>query len=71
MMLPVLSSEYFVYHYMQNLLSSEYIDSRIMSRTTAKSTAVDYILGRHQCLHVMVYKVLKTTAQVASFESPL
>ena len=50
MMLPVLSSESFVYHYMLNSLSSEYIHGRIMFRTTAKSivTTVDYILGRQQ-----------------------
>ena len=75
MMLPVMSSDNFVYIACKSLLLCEYIDCRIMPQTTAKSL-VSYLWlstiysDDSSALHVMVYKVLKTTAQVASFVSP-
>ena len=76
MMLPVLSSEYYVYHCMQKLavirvyLRSYHVsdDSKI---TSIILTAVDYILRRQQCFACDGIQSTQTTAQVASFESPL
>ena len=75
MMLPLLSSEYFVYHYMQKLAVARvyrqlyYVsdDSKIAS---VIFTAVDHILGRQQCFACDGIQSTRTTAQVASFESP-
>ena len=73
MMLPVLSSESFVYHYMQNLAvvpvyrqpSQDLDDSKINGIIF---TAIDNILGRQQGFACI--QISRTTAQVASFESP-
>ena len=75
MMLPVLSSELFVYHYMQNFvvvrvyqqLHHDSDDSKI---TSIIFMAVDHILGRQQGLACNGIQMTLTTAQVASFESP-
>ena len=56
------------------LLSSEYIDSRIITRTTAKSSFIrpsTIYSYDSRVLHAMVYiQMTRTTAQVASSESP-
>ena len=75
MMLPVLSSEYFVYHCMKKLAvgrvyrRSYYVsdDSKI---TSIILTAVEHILGRQQCFACDDIQSTRSTAQVASFESP-
>ena len=75
MMLPVLSSEYFVYHYMQILAvirvypQSYHVsdDSKI---TSIIFTAIDNILGPEECFACDGIQSTWTTAQVASFESP-
>ena len=74
MMLPVLSSEYIVYHYMQKVAvvlvyrQSYHVldDSKI---TSIIFTAVDHILGRQRCFACDGIQSTRTTAQVASFES--
>ena len=73
MMLPALSSETSLYHYIyiQNLLSSEYINSSIMSRLTAKSQ-VSYlqsliIYSDDSILHNGT-QMTQMTAQVALLE---
>ena len=50
------------------LLSSEYIDSRILSGMTAKFTAIDPILGQQQCFACYGIQMTWMTAQVASCE---
>ena len=75
MMLPVLSSEYFIYHCMQKLAvvrvyrPSYHVsdDSKIPSFIF---TAVDHILGQQQCFACDGIQSTRTTAQAASFESP-
>ena len=75
MMLPVLSSEYFVYHYMQKLAvvrvrrRSYHVsdDSKI---TSIILTAVNHMLGQPQGFACDGIRSTRTTAQVASFESP-
>ena len=75
MMLPVLSSESFVYHYMIKLAvvrvyrQSYHVsdDSKITSNII---TTVDYILGRQQGFACEGIQMTPMTAQVASFESP-
>ena len=76
MMLPLLSSEYFVYHCMQKFAvvrvcrRSYHVldDSKISSILLA---AVDHILGRQQCFACDCIHSTRASAQLASFESPL
>ena len=75
MMLPVLSSESFVYHHMQNLAVVQvyrqpYHDLDDSEITSIIFTAVDHILGRQQGFACNGIQMTRTTAQVASFESP-
>ena len=75
MMLPVLSSEYFVYHCMQKLAvvrvyRRSYHASDDSKITSIILTAVDHIIGRQQCFACYGIQSTRTTAQVASFESP-
>ena len=75
MMLPVLSSQSFVYHYVLKLAvvrvyrRSYHVsdDSKITSNIV---TTVDYILGQQQGFACDGIQMTRTTAQVASFESP-
>ena len=74
MMLPVLLSESFVYHYILKLAVRVYRrlyhvldDSKITSNIV---TTVDYILGGQQGFACDGIQMTRTTAQVASFESP-
>ena len=74
MMLPVLSPEYFVYHYMpKNAVIRVYRQSYHVSGdskiTSIIFTVVDHILGRQQCFACDGIQSTRTTAQVASFES--
>ena len=73
MMLPVLWSESFVYHYMQNLAvvrvyRQSYHDSDDSKSTSIIFTAVDHVLGRQQCFACNGIQMTRMTAQVASFE---
>ena len=75
MMLPVLSSEYFVYHHMQNnAVVRVYRESyHVLDKSKITSLifmAVDHILGRQQCFACDGIQSTQTTAKVASFESP-
>ena len=75
MMLPVLSSESFVYNYMLNLAvvrvnRQPYHDSDDSKINSIIFTAVDHILGRQQGFACNGIQMTRTTAQVASFESP-
>ena len=74
MMLPVLSPEYFGYHYMQKLAVVRVYRQCSLSRTTAKSL-VSYLRlstiysDDSSVLHVMVQSG-RTISQVTSFELP-
>ena len=73
-MLPVLSSESFVYHYIQNFavvrvylpLYHVLDDSKI---TSIIFTVIDHILVRQKGFACNGIQMTQTTAQVASFES--
>ena len=75
MMLPVLSSEYFVYHYMQKhavvrVYRQSYHVSDESKITSIIFTAVYHIHGGQQCFACDGIQSTRTRAQVTSFESP-
>ena len=71
MILPVLSSEYCVYHCMQKLaVVRVYRWSYHISDDSKVTSIVDHILGRQQCFACDGIQSARMTAQVASFESP-
>ena len=76
MMLPVLSSEYFVYHHMQNTAfvrvygrRHKYDNSDFAHDRPTHDRTVD-ILGQQQVFACYGLQSTRTTAQVAPFESP-